>query len=89
MHLSRREVIKYIKDFLNDEGGDWDWDDFISIQLDTPNLEAVRIMCATLPDRYPPDRSGRYCSDAGLEALRAVASQLEELELSPKESADQ
>jgi len=81
MHLSRREVIEYIRNFLDDLGGDWDWDDFISIRLDTPDLEAIRVECATLPERYPPERSGRYCNEEGLQVLRTIVLRLETQEL--------
>ena len=45
---SPTEVAKYLRDFLNGTGGDWDWDDFISIEIADPRLEAIRQQAAAL-----------------------------------------
>ena len=76
MHLTKDEVLTYIRDFIEGSGGKWDWDDFISIPIDDPALELVRQDCAKLPDRYPPTRPGHYCSDEGFEELRRLATTL-------------
>ena len=36
------EVAGYIGDFLDGTGGEWDWDDFISVPITDPRLEAIR-----------------------------------------------
>jgi hypothetical protein len=36
------EVAGYIRNFLEGECGEWDWDDFISIPIADPALETVR-----------------------------------------------
>mgnify|MGYP001309513816 CR=1 FL=1 len=79
MRLSREDVIKYIREFLEGSGEQWDWDDFTSVPLDDPTLERVRLECVSLPDRFPPKRKGHYCSEAGLEELRRLAETLESL----------
>lgn len=37
-----KEVAKYIRDFINGEGGRWDWDDFESLAIADPVLERIR-----------------------------------------------
>ncbi len=36
------EVVKYLRDFMEDTGGEWDWDDFTSPHIKDPRLEAIR-----------------------------------------------
>ncbi len=36
------EVEVYLRDFLDGIGGAWDWDDFTSIEITDPQLDAIR-----------------------------------------------
>lgn len=40
--LTARDVEGHLRDFLEGTGRDWDWDDFTSIPITDPSLEAVR-----------------------------------------------
>ena len=91
--LSRRrsdatpsQVASVLEHFLNCSGGPWDWDDFISVSLRDPALDAVRIRCAGLPEEFPSQRPGTYCSEAGLEVIRAYLTRLREAPVSPEHS---
>jgi hypothetical protein len=75
VHLSKADVVRLIDDFITGSGGQWDWDDFISIPLDDPALEHVRLEAARLPDRFPPAQFG-YTSAEGLAELRRLADTL-------------
>ncbi len=72
MKLSREEVVTIIEDFINDKGGKWDWDDFISIKLKDPELERIRLICVELPDTHPPSGKGQYCNFEGIELLKKI-----------------
>ncbi len=37
-----RDVEGYLRDFLEGTGGDWNWDDFTSIKITDPRLDAIR-----------------------------------------------
>jgi hypothetical protein len=41
--LTPAEVAKYLRDFMEDTGGEWDWDDFTSVKIKDPGLEAIRL----------------------------------------------
>jgi hypothetical protein len=69
-------VAEIITTFLRGEGSKWAWDDFISVRIKDPSLDAVRAQCAALPDDYPPSASGHYCGDAGMAVLRSLAERL-------------
>lgn len=36
------EVVRYLRDFVDGTGGDWDFDDFTSIPIADPRLESIR-----------------------------------------------
>jgi hypothetical protein len=36
------EVAGFLRDFIDGTGGDWDWDDFTSVRLANPELDAIR-----------------------------------------------
>ena len=74
--MTRAEVAQCLEDFLEGRGGRWDWDDFISIRLKDPELESIRLRCASLPERYPPERAGHYCNEEGMGIMRAFLSDL-------------
>jgi hypothetical protein len=73
MKLTRKEAVEAIDGFLQDRGAAHDWDDFISIPIDNDReLDALRFLCAILPDLYPPAGPGHYCSDEGIRLLHRV-----------------
>lgn len=51
------EVARYLRGFLEDTGGDWDWDDFTSIPLADPGLESIRERAARV--ELPLTEEGR------------------------------
>jgi hypothetical protein len=76
--MTKAEVAKCLEDFLLHRGGRWDWDDFISIPLEDPDLDTVRRRCAALPDRYPTERPHQYRSEEGIAALNTLLAGLRE-----------
>ncbi len=74
--MSSEEVERSIRAFLDGSGEPWDWDDFISVPLRDSTLDAVRVECARLPERFPPTAPGCYCSDAGMLELRRLMETL-------------
>jgi hypothetical protein len=73
---SSKEVANTIEGFVNGTGDQWAWDDFISIRLSDPELEAVRQKCVAIRDEFPPSDPKAYCSDAGLAAMRQIVQGL-------------
>lgn len=51
------EVAQYLRAFLDDSGGEWDWDDFTSIPLADPRLESIRRRAASV--ELPVTEEGR------------------------------
>jgi len=74
--LSKADVAKYLEDFVNNEGGQWDWDDFTSIPIKDPELDKVRHFCEEARLLWPPPDGRGWCSDEGLDQIRALAAQL-------------
>jgi hypothetical protein len=48
---SAEDVVGLLGDFIDGTGGDWDWDDFTSVPIMAPELEAIRLEAefVTLP----------------------------------------
>ena len=76
MKLTREEVADTIDAFVSGTSDQWDWDDFTSIRLKDPQLEAIRKRCVAIPDEFPPTRPREYCSEAGLDAMRRIVAEL-------------
>jgi len=36
------EVVKYLRDFIDGTGAEWDWDDFESVPIDDPALAHIQ-----------------------------------------------
>jgi hypothetical protein len=70
------ETADIISTFLRGDGSAWAWDDFISVRIKDPALDAIRAQCAALPETHPPAVAGRYCSDAGMAVLHSLAENL-------------
>jgi hypothetical protein len=68
--LTSEDVVSYIENWIEGRGGEWDWDDFTSIQISDPVLESLRAEAASL--RYPMDEDG----EAKLRELLARARSL-------------
>ncbi|MBX3429516.1 MAG: hypothetical protein KF779_08050 [Hyphomonadaceae bacterium] len=67
------EVAQYLRGFLYESGGEWDWDDFTSVPLADPSLESIRQRAASV--ELPITEQGRRTLVALLgEAEAASAS---------------
>jgi hypothetical protein len=69
MKMTRREIADVIDAFLDGTGGERDWNDFTSVYLDDPELDAVRQRCVDIRDEFPPKHERRYCGDEGSESF--------------------
>lgn len=70
---TKSEVAEIIEQFLDGTGGPWDWDDFTSIRIADPELEAIRVRCVEL---HHATISGQYCGPDGLAEMRRMVDQL-------------
>ena len=77
--LTRQQVAKVLDDFLDGTGGKWDWDDFTSVPLADPELEAIRVKGMLLPAEFPPTTRTEYSNEQGRQVLRNLANQLKVL----------
>lgn len=65
-----KDVESYLRDFLDGRGGDWHWDDFTSIRITDPTLDAIREQAQYVD--LPLDGSGRATLEQLLEQVRAM-----------------
>jgi len=76
MKRTAEEVATTIEGFINNTGNQWAWDGFTSIRIDDPELEAMRKQIVALPTEFPPSNPKDYCSEAGMEKMRAMLREL-------------
>jgi hypothetical protein len=50
MKRTPEEVVGYLRDFVDGTGGEWGWDDFVSIQIADPRLDSIRERARKFPD---------------------------------------
>ncbi len=72
--LTASEVVEYLSEFINDKGGQWDWDNFISVEIADPALESIRARAAMV--ELPLNNEGR-------KVLRQLLSEAESIALKP------
>ncbi|MDZ4380190.1 MAG: hypothetical protein U0942_02490 [Parvibaculum sp.] len=53
------EVAGFIYDFIEGSGGDWGWDDFTSIPIADPHLEAIRAEAEMVQLPITPEGMGK------------------------------
>jgi hypothetical protein len=70
------EIAKTIKNFLDGSGGPYDWDHFVSIPLNTPELEKIRNECFEIRFTYRSTKRNEWCSDDGIAELRRIYERL-------------
>ena len=77
--MKNQDVINIIQSFLDGMGGEWDWDDFISIPIKNNSfLETIRKECAVIPEKFPPQKTGEYCNEEGIKVLKGYIRILKE-----------
>ena len=74
--ISEADVAEIIDTFLKGGGRPYDWDDFISVTIKEPRLDAIRRRCAGLPEEFPSIDGKAYCSEEGKDVLRGYIAQL-------------
>jgi hypothetical protein len=76
--MNQKQIADLIERFLKGKVDEWEWDDFISIRLRDPRLDAIRARCANLPKEFPPNQPGEYCAKVGKDVLKQLADSLRE-----------
>ena len=78
----RKKTAKDVRDvlvrFLDGTAAPYEWDDFVSVTIDDPRLEAIRERCDLLDVEFPPELPGHYCGDGGVEIMRRFIQELED-----------
>ena len=70
-------VERFIRDFVEGTGGDYDWDHFISVPFTDPELEEIRQFCSSTDRLFPATEKGHWCSAAGVQAMCDIQQRLQ------------
>src|SRR5437870_4593806 len=68
--LTPKDVESYLQDLLDGSGGDWDWDDFTSVRITDPSLDAIREQASYVD--LPLDGTGRATLEQLLEQVQTM-----------------
>jgi len=80
---SPSEVKEILSEFVAGKGNPYAWDDFLHISISDPYLDYIKMEANDLQVRFPPKESGQYCSEEGIEILKAYINDLEKMEAEP------
>lgn len=56
MRRNAKEVARFIENHVSGTEGPHDWDNFTSIPIADPRLNAIRLRCVELDDEHPDER---------------------------------
>ena len=77
---TRLDVAEDLEAFADGRDDPRDWDDFVSIAIRHPGLDAIRARVAELDTKYPPrDQDARW-NPEGVAVVREIARNLREPE---------
>ena len=77
VNLTAAEVAQEIRTFLAGSGPS-EWDDFLSVRIKDPYLDAIRRRCISVHDEYPAVERG-YCNEEGRTVLAKLAEEADRL----------
>ena len=77
---TRLDVAEDLEAFADGRDDPRDWDDFVSIGIKDPALDAIRARVAELDTMYPPRDEDARWNPAGVEVVREIARNLREVE---------
>ena len=74
--MTKTELANMIEAFVSGTCGEWDWDDFVSVSHEDPEIEAIRQQCLRLDRLYPPRKPHEFCNDEGAAVLMEYVREL-------------
>jgi hypothetical protein len=78
LKMTRTELADLLEGFVNGTCGDWEWDNFLSVPHDDPEIEKIHDRCEQLDVEFPPTKPGQFCNEEGEAILLYYARQLRE-----------
>ena len=78
--MSAGEVRDVLVRFLDGTCGPYVLDDFVSVTIGEPRLDAIRERCNGLQVEFPPTLPGHYCNEDGFAVIRELIRLLDEHE---------
>jgi hypothetical protein len=79
--LTAKDVRSILGRFLDGTAEPYEFDDFVSLSIEDPRLDAIRERCAGLSSEFPPEVRGHYCGEGGVEVMRRFMKELENEEV--------
>ena len=75
--MTYREVADTLEAFVEGRGGQWDWDDYMSLTFFAdPYLKHVQERMIHLSNEFPAGRGQGFCNPEGLQVIRDYVTEL-------------
>lgn len=52
------------------------WREFVSLPIEHPELETIRLRCLQLPSLFPPEGNDQYCGEEGRDIMFRIINGL-------------
>ena len=78
MKMTKVKLADLLEGFVNGTCANWEWDNFLSIPHDDPEIEKIHDRCEQLDVEFPPRKPGQFCNEQGQAVLLNYARQLRE-----------
>ena len=75
--MTAKDVRGVLVRFLDGTATPHECDDFVSVTIGDPRLDAIRERCAGLRAEFPPELPGHYCGEGGVEVMQRFIQELE------------
>ncbi len=87
--LSKDEYISFLRSWIADTCGEWDYDDYTSVKVSDPQIESIRQRLIRLSDKYPPRHKHElYNRDEGDQEVLVMIKELEKAKKAKVGSSD-
>ncbi len=71
----RAEVSDIIEDFV-DVTGKYDFGEFLYTPIQDPELDTIRLRCLKVPEEFPSEDEGIWCSEEGVSEIGRIGKEL-------------
>ena len=77
--MTAQEVAETLEAFIEDRGGQWDWDNYMSATFFAdPFLREIQTRMIHLSEEFPTEKGGGFCNSDGICVIRIYIKVLRE-----------
>ena len=78
LEMTKARLADLLEGFVNGTCGKGEWDAFLSVRHEDPDVEKIRDHCELLDIEFPARKLGQFCNEEGGKVLLNYARRLRE-----------